>query len=338
MRHTPHLLLPTRRRAPRAKRVGAVATIGRSGTANPRYERRLGWRNPRSISLVGLAALLLATLSAPSQAASEAAITGNENSRIWAGWSTNVRDKAHAPKTEVLGAWRVPQLKCTDGHRRKISRAAMWVGLWGRNEVHGDDPWLPQIGTQSVCAGRHFSDQYVVYQMYRRGGGGTNPEKLGEPTVKPGDLVSAWVQFAGKDSDGRLRFQLSIENAASQQRGHQLRGEATVWTAPDVQESDAAKNGGCILERNRLRADDWARLGDGLAKFDNPLIVSVCRRDLQPLTNSDTRYNMVVEDHRSRHDLARTGVILGSRGEFNIWWVDWGYGLPGGVVDHRPQR
>jgi hypothetical protein len=228
----------------------------------------------------------------------------------WAGWSA--RDRNPPPKTYALGSWIVPHLDCF-GSTVRISRAAMWVGLWG---PLSEDGWLPQIGTQSQCAAG-FENHFAVFQLFHDGGG-TPPTKIDEISVKPGDRVTAEVVFTGETADGRLRFVLNLESADSEQRGDRRLVKRVVLTDADVLQENATLNGGCILENNPTGFSTR-----GLAKFPQPLKVEQCERDSQAVSMSDTRYDMVVKSGgKVRRQLATTGDI-GPRGDFKITWLHW---------------
>jgi hypothetical protein len=225
----------------------------------------------------------------------------------WAGWSSA---RQYETKTFVQGTWIVPQLDCL-GSTVRVSRAAMWVGLWGPLSEEG---WLPQIGTQSQC-GTGFANHFAVFQMFHAGGG-TPPEMIPEISVKPGDRVTAEVVYTGRKR-GRLRFVLNLESAASEQRGDERLARRVVVTNPGVRKENAIANGGCILEKNPT-----GFASRGLARFPKSLRVEQCERDFQPVTMADTRYNMVVTVRGKERQLAETGDI-GQNGAFKISWKRW---------------
>jgi hypothetical protein len=236
----------------------------------------------------------------------------------WAGWSAhNTQPKAN---TYAQGAWIIPHLDCSEGPKKKITRAAIWVGLWGDNS-NQEKNWLPQIGTQSQCFHgqvRHFG----VYQVMHSDpigrwlppdpggyiGGGTPPKEILSISLEEGDRVTAKVVSLGKSRHGRLRFELILEKGGS---GSQDTFEY-VWYSPGhVLERDVAARGGCILENNGNPG--------GLAKFSKSVKIEQCRRDDKAVTMADRRYNMVLDNGKP---LAETGDIAAD-GSFEISWKSW---------------
>jgi hypothetical protein len=186
--------------------------------------------------------------------------------REWAGWSAHNSDPK--PNTYIQGTWIVPEVDCADAPKER-TRAAMWVGLWGD---HADPKknWLPQIGTLSQCEDGK-AKYFGVYQVmhcnlfcwvdpslgFVEGGTGPQPIPETEMSVEPGDRVIARVVYAGKTLDGRLHFELYLENAASKQRGYPGLFAYQKDIHQGVPVGHAAAHSGCILESD----------AGGLARF-----------------------------------------------------------------------
>lgn len=220
----------------------------------------------------------------------------------WAGWSWYPQ---HGTVNLVRAEWKVPKVDCSAPPRPKkapdISRAAVWVGLWGPNDA-GDNRWLPQIGTASICVAG-FARYFAIYQMYNGGGGGmSGPNTLDLRGLQPNDTIQAQVSYAGKHQ-GRLQFNISIKDIT---RGSTAGGY--IDTAPNVPLVDAAYQGGVIVEDNGDTGD--------LARFNTPITI------WNTLVaggsgGANTRWTMVV----SGTQIAKTGDV--SQGSFTVTWLNY---------------
>jgi hypothetical protein len=86
----------------------------------------------------------------------------------------------------VLGSWIVPKAACTGIAGDHF--AAFWVGLDGYKSST-----VEQIGTLTDCAGKKPA-YYAWYEFYPQG-----MVPIASLTVEPGDHISAWVVYHGKE-------------------------------------------------------------------------------------------------------------------------------------------
>jgi len=107
----------------------------------------------------------------------------------WSGYgdATNLSAPATGSVTAVSGSWVVPTVT---GPRRGTDYSAAWVGIDGLS-----DSTVEQIGTeQDVSNGTAHYDAW--WEMYSSGLG--QPEQvISGLTIKPGDSISASVQYTG---------------------------------------------------------------------------------------------------------------------------------------------
>src|SRR5215208_6150842 len=171
-----------------------------------------GRRAGRYMPLAVLAALLIAgTVLFFASAGSDRASAAPQQFTIrpnttWSGWSV------HPPTDRVFLAeaqWRVPEVSCGtfDYRAWSKSRAAVWVGIWGKTTFDPAKVWLPQIGTNSLCVNGGGSvgkkDYVAVAQMFHDDPNGYSagpPDRLFP--VQPGDRISALVRYVGRRPDG----------------------------------------------------------------------------------------------------------------------------------------
>jgi hypothetical protein len=207
--------------------------------------------------------MLTGSASAATTAAKPAAV----KNVTYAGWSVHPQ---FGQAWEAAAKWTVPAVTCnaTPFTRPWVrSRAAVWVGTWGKP---GDaNSWLPQVGTVSQCNDGGLSEQYFAfYQMYRSGG--PSPTTL-TMKVQPGDHIYAYILFSGVSS-GTLMFQYWIQNLS--RNSHKT---GLISTAQGVSKSEAMWEGGIIVE---TQPDDLVGVAQdgGLAKF-NPITFNTAEVD-----------------------------------------------------------
>lgn len=226
---------------------------------------------------------------------------GGEQQPNWAGWSWYPQQ---GTVNLARAEWKVPKVDCSAPPPPKkapdISRVAVWVGLWGPDSA-GNNRWLPQIGTASVCTAG-LASYHAIYQMYNGSGGGTTPNTLNLKGLKPGDTIEAEVSYAGTHS-GRLQFNISIDDIT---RGSTTGGY--IDTATNVPLVDAAYQGGAIVEDNGDTGD--------LAKFETPITISNTEV-AGGSGGANTRWTMVVAGTQ----IAKTGDV--SEGSFTVTWLNY---------------
>jgi hypothetical protein len=262
-------------------------------------------------ALVMAGATLLLT-SAGSDTASAAAQPryNNQYQDIWAGWGAQPR---HGVVTKVVGSWRVPAVKCSSGGRLRpppgrASRAAPWVGIWGPGS--GTDRWLAQAGTESRCENGELKWYKAWTELYPY-------EQEYAFDVQPGDRISAYVMYLGRQPDGRLKFVTDVYDEDKPQRETKEQ-----YTTPNAQEVRAAKIGGCIVER---------QAGGGLAKFTTPIRFEALNIAGAPAKGCQVeaslpvwnwRYVMTRNGNRNGTLLAKTG-LPNANSEFSVSWKAW---------------
>lgn len=101
------------------------------------------------------------------------------DSASWAGYAVT-----GSSFTSVLGSWVVPAYHCL---KTPNSTSTVFVGIDGYS-----DNTIEAIGTTFNCVGTHFQ-YYAVYTL------GTTYAKITGFSVKPGDLISANVSYAGSE-------------------------------------------------------------------------------------------------------------------------------------------
>lgn len=191
----------------------------------------------------------------------------------YAGWSIS---RAHGYTTYVIASWIVPKVSCPLIPPDTVTRAAVWVGMWGnRKSLEKSTAWLPQIGTVSACwqAKGHVlpsAHYYAVWEMATKvaGGGariggryvGPGQQVINGMTIHPGDNVGAWARYLGQTSKGYLKYQLVFFDASMKAHGQLKSFAITVTTAipvPDL--SDIMSQAGAIVENDAVTT--------GLAQF-----------------------------------------------------------------------
>jgi hypothetical protein len=89
--------------------------------------------------------------------------------------------------------------------------------------------------------------------------------------VHPGDRIGANVTYNGRRSDGTLEFDAYVTDWDPRQRGQQSDAHIQMFTDPGVSVSDAAWQGGCLVERDDDGTNDFGQPFGGLAKFGAPI-------------------------------------------------------------------
>ena len=257
----------------------------------------------------------------------------------WAGWSGHIGNPVG-----MVSSWTVPQVDCgvlPQPIQSFIqSRAAIFVGFWGRNLSANGSAWLPQIGTNSQCrVGQPFYS--VVYQMFHAGPGGTPIMTDFTVRVRPADQITASVSFNGRDASGRLTFTAALKNTTAQSRGEQSTFSTLLVTSPGVNLDDALWHGGCIVENDDPNTTSPLLIngtGGGLAKFQNPIQFSQCQimdgtnRFGVGLSTGVTKWEMVRDPSISPSmwiRLAEVNTIPpalspnSANGNFSVTWKTW---------------
>jgi hypothetical protein len=106
---------------------------------------------------------------------------GTAGSSNWSGYTV-----LGASFEWVLGSWIVPKAACTGITGDHF--AAFWVGLDGYTSST-----VEQIGTLTDCSGKK-PFYYAWYEFYPQG-----MVPIATLTVEPGDHISAWVVYHGKE-------------------------------------------------------------------------------------------------------------------------------------------
>ncbi len=170
-------------------------------------------RNSRKPAFAGIKRLpfsfVVAGLLFAAPAASAAALTAplqaprvpisQSTSSNWSGYAveTNLTSPQSGAVSDVKGQWVVPSLSCTN----KNTYSAAWVGIDGYSSGT-----VEQTGTEQDCASGK-PRYYAWYEMYPQASA-----TLSGFLVKPGDTVSAEVQYTGGTSfaltlvDGSQKF------------------------------------------------------------------------------------------------------------------------------------
>jgi hypothetical protein len=178
------------------------------------------WR--RRLARAVAAPLLVGALLFPGVAAAEGGWNPNTvpyndgtwtKSKNWAGIAhqSSLSNPASGYVSDVKGQWVVPALACVAG--APAATASIWVGMDGFT----DGSTVEQIGTQHTCTDGAASYS-AFYQMY------PNPPTQINLAVKPGDLVSARVTYAGFG-----KFALSLSNLTTKKS---YATTQTSWAAP----------------------------------------------------------------------------------------------------------
>jgi hypothetical protein len=181
-------------------------------------------------------AAVSALLAVPASAATAAKITPIPNF-TYSGWSVHPQ---FGQAWEAAAHWTVPAVTCdtTPLSRPWVqSRAAVWVGTWGKPS--DANAWLPQVGTVSQCDNGGKTYYKAVYQMERNGG---PPPTTLPMTIKPGDQIYAYILFDGYSS-GEIRFQYWIQDLSQKTQKSGL-----IYTAKGVSTTAAMWEGGVIVE------------------------------------------------------------------------------------------
>jgi hypothetical protein len=152
----------------------------------------------------------------------------------WSGYgaATNLSTPATGSVTAVSGSWVVPTVT---GPRRGTDYSSAWVGIDGLS-----DDTVEQIGTeQDVSNGSAHYDAW--WEMYSSGIG--QPEQvISGFTIKPGDSISASVQYTGSgnfvltitDSTSKKSFATTQNTSATQSPTASQNSAEWIVEAPTV--------------------------------------------------------------------------------------------------------
>jgi hypothetical protein len=163
--------------------------------------------------------------------------------------------------------------------------------------------------------------------------------------VHPGDRIGANVTYNGRRSDGTLEFDAYVTDWDARQRGQQSDAHIQMFTDPGVSVSDAAGQGGCLVERDDDGTNDFGQPFGGLAKFGAPIrfqqfpnigatapgcgIADATTPGTNPVGiarfdgfGTVTRWDMTRNGPKDTTPLAKTGSRQ-SNGEFSVTWKDW---------------
>lgn len=147
------------------------------------------WRS-RVLGVASAVMMLAVTAVAPATAGDDAGdmpnrIAAGERhlSHNWAGYAvqSDLDRPADGVVKQVSGQWKVPAVTCT----AEDSWSSVWVGIDGY-----DNDAVQQAGTVQACEGGK-AKYYAFYQTY------PNPLVMLPIIIRPGDVVSAEVQYTG---------------------------------------------------------------------------------------------------------------------------------------------
>ena len=231
----------------------------------------------------------------------------------YSGYSMSPANGAHV--YQVDATWRVPEVTCPSPVQ--VTRAAVWVGMWGTMAAFksNTEVWLPQIGTSSRCnAGEaHYEAVWALQgaeELWRKFLPGLfpgGPSVIAGFDIRPGDVVHASVTYAGHDSAGDAKFNISITDDRT---GRTSAGP--IVTPKPATLDQVAGQGGAIVEPEK----------DGLAEFHPPIGIT----GFYMTAGADGRYTGIwhVYEYRltqppSAHLLASNSA-LSSEG-FTVTWL-----------------
>ncbi|MCU1648850.1 MAG: Peptidase family [Nocardia sp.] len=257
----------------------------------------------------------------PAHAAAHLAVSA-VNQGTWAGYSVHVP----ATGTQVDGSWHVPEVSCGPSSGMPFeaflsSRAAPWIGFWGKDWTNARKTWIAQIGTSSSChSGR--SQYEAVAEMFHEGSGGDyGIHHLF--WVKPGDHVKASVTYVGRRPDSRLLFNLGIDDIDATSRGEPGTFRAIALTTPNEAEDNATYHAGCIVESDPAHDVNWPFRAGGLAQFQAPILFAPCHFNGRALGvwPGQTDWEMV----RSSTDdpLEYLATVQYSGDHLTVTWRNW---------------
>lgn len=212
--------------------------------------------------------LLLLSLLAPSASAAQFTIHPNQ---LFAGWSVH---PSSGSARVVSSEWTMPAVSCdalVGSESWFKSRAAVWIGIWGHKYNDPATTWLAQIGTVSQCknGGQSYTAVAQLFHLSETGGYRT-PEPYTIPVnIQPGDIIFTQIDYYGRQPDNKLKYEATIATQRNNFQTHYQR--ILMVTDPDVRESDAAWQGGFIVESQPDKNFLDVPPGGGLANFTTPI-------------------------------------------------------------------
>jgi hypothetical protein len=265
-------------------------------------------RRFRYLAIAGLASLgMLAAAGTASASGPQFTIRMNE---AYAGWSAHPSGGVW----EAGAIWNVPKVQCNAPFGSRAwagSRAAMWVGIWGKDG--SKDSKLIQVGTISRCVDGKVQGYTAFVEVY--------PDEVAQMVplqVRPSLQVEASIFYRGQVG-GKLHFSYMIGDV-----NHQVSGE--LYTT-----GDATYQGGAIVE-DQNDGGSGALATGGLARFTTAKFTKdeVNYRDMYQYPDpSRTRWDMYGTLHRAHHppvldakdSLAITGSATASG--LPVTWRNW---------------
>jgi Peptidase A4 family len=233
---------------------------------------------------------------------------------IYAGYSL------HPSRGVVSGAiaqWRVPAVSCASSSFSEKSQVAVWVALWGgpnnATGTFGSKTWLPQAGVLAQCRriGPISHSVYeAVYQMYNVKHANGFTSLFG---VHANDTMLAQVEYVGAGTGthkGELEFWYDVTDMSTGSQSQNY-----FYTAKGVAPSDAAYQGGVIVER--VGKDKKTGISGDLPKFPPISISGAGVGQNSPITNEWTGFRWDMKGY------AKTGPLITSptRGDgFSVTW------------------
>ena len=217
----------------------------------------------------------------------------------------------------ALAQWKVPAVSCTSSNFIEKSQVAVWVGLWGgpnnATGTYGSNIWLPQAGVVAQCArvgGISHSSYEAVYQLFNWNTATHFTPLFG---VNSGDTMFAQVEYAGMGTgthQGELKFWYDVtdNNTGAHSQNY-------FYSSPGVAPSDAAYQGGVIVER--VGKDAKAGVSGYLPKFAPINISGVGVGQDSATTNEWTGYQWDMKGY------AKTGPLTippNKGGSFSVTW------------------
>lgn len=202
----------------------------------------------------------------------------------WGGYSAYRTSGGYV--NDVVASWIVPQVNCLSTPGGAV---AIWAGLWGSADSYWvrHNAWLPQIGTESLCAGSPgvVPVSHLVWQMASQvPGGGFGPARssydcnTGDPyynvcgtfplagnlaLVNAGDRVTATVEYTypypATSAAQPRTFQISLVDDNTGQHA-----QGTMTTNMPVTAYSILGEGGAVVED----------ANGTLAKFASPLTIN----------------------------------------------------------------
>lgn len=198
-----------------------------------------------TLSLFATVTTAFAPQLAPHMAAPGRAPKGQAYSLNWAGYAVTASANS---VTFAAGSWKIPSVDCS---ATKKAYSSFWVGIDGYSSST-----VEQTGTDSDCR-TGVASYYAWYEFY------PNPPVNVPLTIKPGDVISAQVNYVGNGV-----FTVSITDVNTRKSSG---GSATVSSA---QRSSAE----CIAEAPSIGGSitRLAKFGTVYYGYDNTGVASTC--------------------------------------------------------------